>query len=82
MLHGFSDQGHLGHERKGLHKVGKDQVAVQFSSHQLPIGQGGSEGGKVDGVKELGRHGESQQVKGRRDQSTTVKGKVMEPVNE
>ena len=47
MVHGFGDQGHLGHKPKGLHKVGKDKVAVQSSINQLPVGQGDGEGGEV-----------------------------------
>jgi hypothetical protein len=47
MIHGFGDQGHLGHKRKGLDKVGKDQIAVQSSINQMPVGQGDGQGGEV-----------------------------------
>jgi hypothetical protein len=47
MVDRFGDQRHLGHECEGLHEVSKDQITVQFSSHQLPVRQRSVKGGKI-----------------------------------
>jgi hypothetical protein len=54
---------------------------VQFSSHQLPVGQGGGDRGQFGRVQGLGRHGGSGQDKARQGQLGTVNGEVMEPIN-